>query len=158
MNHDKLIATKLLCLVLLCGCGLDESLRRSDKPVTQAVAAKAISFPFPSSAKEIYYVQHAGGMQEYQLLIRFEMDAGELEKAVEAIVSDHNWQFRQPSRYTPVPITDAPRSPEFNQLLPILWWTPSAITNGYYCGSTAGRPFHVWVDVSQSTVYWCTHD
>lgn len=97
-------------------------------------------------------------MQEYQLLIRFVMDAGELEKAVEALVSDHNKQFRQFSLYAPVPITDAPRSPEFSQLLPIPWWAPNAITNGYYRGSTAGRPFHVWVDVHQSTVYWCTHD
>lgn len=122
------------------------------------MATKAISFPFPSSAKEIYYVQHAGGMQEYQLLIRFVMDAGDLEKTVEALVADHNKQMRQLALYAPLPIAEAPRSPEFKQLLPTPWWTPSAITNGYYCGSTTSRPFHVWVDVSQSTVYLCTHD
>jgi hypothetical protein len=157
-------ATAMRCSLLaafclaLAGCGLDETLHRSDKPVSREVADKAISVPFPASTKDVYYAFHAGGMQELQMFVRFTVDPKDLDSAVTGILSDHDRQAQEHHAYQSLPLAAAPHSPVFPELLPMPWWNPDAITNGYYRGSTNGRPFFVWADVSQHTVYLCTHD
>jgi hypothetical protein len=147
----------ILCL-LLAGCGLDETLWRADKPVSRAVAANKISLPFPASTRDVYYVLHAGGLQELQMFVRFTVDPKDLDTAVRGLLSDQDPQAQQHHGYQSLPIAGAPHSPVFPGLLPMPWWTPDSITNGYYRGTTNGRPFYVWADISRHTVYLCTHD
>ena len=66
----------IFCLTLM-GCGLDETLHRADKPVSREVASRDISLPFPDSTRDVYYVFHAGGMQELQMLLALLMAARE---------------------------------------------------------------------------------
>lgn len=144
--------------VMLAGCGMDEAMDRADKPVSRAEATNRLSVPFPASTKNVYYVFHASGLQEMEMFIRFTVDPKDLDGAVSAILSDHDKQLREPGSYQSLPIAAAPHSPASPDLLPMPWWAPETITNGYYRGSTNGRPFYVWADVSQHTVYLCTHD
>jgi hypothetical protein len=154
MRHFVL---SVLCLALT-GCGWDQTTLRSDKPVSRAVASKDISLPFPPSTKDVYYVFHAGGMQEMQMLVRFAIDPKDLEGTVSNLLSDHDKVTQEHHFYISAPIGFAPHSPEFKDLLPMPWWKPDSITNGYYCGATNGQPFHIWVDVPQHTIYVCASD
>ncbi|HXL73932.1 MAG TPA: hypothetical protein VN963_09945, partial [bacterium] len=60
-------------LLALSGCGLDETLQRSDKALSLEEASKdatVSSLPFPPSTTDVYYVYHAGGMQEWEFFVR----------------------------------------------------------------------------------------
>jgi hypothetical protein len=155
----------LICLCLaLAGCGLDESLSRSDKPTSREAASKDVSVPFPSSAKNIYYVVHSGGMQEFQLFVRFTVDPKDLDKAVDDIFSDYDKRNQQHKSYTTVPLADGPRWSQISNiataLLPMPWWDTDSLTNGYYRGPPVSElgNIHVWVNVSEYTIFLCIHD
>ena len=132
--------------------------RGDDNPVSAAVASRKLEVPFPSSTKDVYYVFHAGGMQELQMYVRFSVDPRDLDRAVSSILSDHNKRMQAHYSYPTLSIAAAPRSPVFPDLLPMPWWSPDSITNGFYRGSTNGQPIYVWVDASQHMIYLCTHD
>jgi len=153
----RYLILSFLCLTL-AGCGLDETLYRADKPVSREVASKNISVPFPSSATDIYYVFHAGGMQELEMFVRFTVAPKDLDSAIGDILSDHDKMMRGHYSYPSLSIATAPSSPMFPELLPMPWWNPNSITNGYYRGSTNGQPFYLWVDVGQHMIYLCEHD
>ena len=158
----RYLAFTLLCLAL-AGCGLDQSLSRSDKPTSREAASKDISVPFPSSAKDIYYVVHSGGMQEFQLFVRFTVDPKDLDKAVGDILSDYDKRMQQTNSYTSVPVADGPRWSQLSgmatALLPMPWWDTDSITNGYYRGpSNDFGDVHVWADVSHHMIFLCIHD
>ena len=161
LNHSWAAAMRLFILSSFClalaGCGLDQTTYRADKPVSAAAASKRIAVPFPSSAKDVYYLFHAGGMQEMEMFVRFTVDPKDLDTAVTDILADHDKITREHHSYLSLPAPDAPRS-HFAGVTPMPWWTPDAITNGYYRASTNGQPFYVWADLSQHTVYLCTHD
>jgi hypothetical protein len=106
-----------------------------------------------SSAKDIYYVMHASGMQEYELFCRFTVDADALDKTVEDLVGDFNQRMGGRVSFVRLPISSAPESPDHTQWSPLPWWSPKAITNGYYRGSVSNRPFHVWADVANHVIY-----
>ena len=152
----------ILCLTL-AGCGLDESLSRSDKPTSREAASKDISVPFPASAKDIYYVVHSGGMQEFQLFVRFTVDPQDMEKAVDDIFSDYDRKDQRHTIYPSVTIDEGPRGSEFSgmvrNLSPMMWWNTDSITNGHYRGPTNELGYiHVWTDESQHTIFLCVHD
>jgi hypothetical protein len=152
----------LFCLAL-AGCGLDESLSRSDKPVSREAASKDVSVPFPPSAKDIYYVVHSGGMQEFQLFVRFSVDPQEMDKTVGDILSDYDKRSQRHNVYTSVPVADGMRWSQISgiatALLPMPWWDTDSITNGYYRSPTndSGN-IHVWADVTHHQIYLCIHD
>jgi len=147
-----------ICLCLaLAGCGLDETTHRSDKPLSLEAAKKDIWIsptPFPTSAKDIYYFFHAGGLQEYENVVRFTVDSKDLNGSVSNLCADHDKATKENHIYTSTSIADAPRQPSnFSEFQLAPWWNPNSITNGYYCGSTNGQPFDIWVDVSKHTIY-----
>jgi hypothetical protein len=145
------------CL-MLAGCGLDETLYRADKPVSREAASKKIPIPFPPSAKDIYYVFYAGGLQDLEEYVRFTVDPKDLDRAVSDILSDHDKVFHETNSYPSLPVTDSPLSGVSKHLSPISWWNPASITNGYCRGSMNGRPIYVWVDVGQHIIYVCETD
>jgi hypothetical protein len=146
-----------LCLAI-AGCGLDENLDRSDKPVSRAQASKVLGMALPSSAKDVYYLVHSGGMQEFEMCVRFTVDPKELDGAVSEVLSNHNQETKQDYNYPSRILGVAPRPPSFSEFQPMPWWNPESISNGYYRGSTNGQPFHVWVDVGFHTIYLCSTD
>jgi hypothetical protein len=137
---------------------LDETNHRSDKPVSREVASKDISVPFPSSTKDVYYVFHAGGMQEWMLFVRFTVDPKDLDSAVDAILSDQNKGTHEHDSFPVLSLTTKPSAPVFSELLPMPWWNPDSITNGYYRGNTNDSPLYLWVDISKHTIYLCETD
>jgi len=145
------------CLALT-GCGLDETNHRSDKPVSREVASKDISVPFPASTTDVYYVFHAGGMQEWMMFVRFTVDPKDLDSAVDGILSDQNKVMKTHDSFPVLPNAAAQSAPVFAELLPMPWWRPGSITNGYYRGSTNAPPLYLWVDVSKHTIYLCETD
>jgi len=114
--------------------------------------------PFPPSANEIYYVVHAAGMQEYQLFLRFTVASNDLAAAVDALTSDWNTRMKGLGSVTNLPTTSPPQSPRYAELLPMAWWYPESITHGYYRRSISGRPFYLWADGSNHTVFYCETD
>ncbi len=147
-----------LCLVLF-GCGLDETTIRSDKPVSRGVAAKDTELPFPSSARDVYYLVHSGGMQEFHMFVRFTADANQLDEALNAILEKEHKKMGESWTYSKLPLSKAPRPLDSRvlpstELLPMPWWDPESITNGYYYGATNnGEPITFWVDESRHVIY-----
>jgi hypothetical protein len=147
-----------ICFCLaFAGCGLDETTHRSDKPLTLEAAQKddwISSMPFPTSATNIYYFYHAGGMQEYENVIRFTVDSNDLNLAISNLCVDYDKTRKEHHTFISTPIATAPHSPlSFNEFGITSWWIPDLITNGYYCGDTNGQPFDIWVDVPKHTIY-----
>jgi len=158
---------RFLILIILClalaGCGLDESLSRSDRPTSRDAASKVVSVPFPPSAKEIYYVVHSVGMQEFQLFVRFTVEPNEMDKALEKILADYNARSQHTNVYKSVPVAAGKRWSQIKgmavALLPIAWWDTDSIPNGYYYGPTNDfGNIHVWTDVARNQIYLCIHD
>jgi len=157
-----LVVTSAFCLALV-GCGLDQSLSRSDKPVSREAASKDISVPFPASASDVYYVVHSGGMQEFQLFVRFTVAPQDIDKAVTDILSDYDKRMQIHDVYSSVPVADGMRWSEVNNIasacLPMPWWNTDSITNGFYRSSTnAFGNIHVWEDATHHQIYLCIHD
>jgi hypothetical protein len=153
----KIICIRILFLGLSCmalaGCGWDQTTLRSDKPVSRAKATNDIAIPFPPSARDVYYFFHAGGMQEFEMLVRFTVDSNELDSAVNDILSDHGKGYPEQIGHSSLPIASAPDSSAPADLLPMPWWNPKSITNGFYRACTNGQPFEIWADLSTHTVY-----
>ncbi len=134
----------LLSIVILGGCGM-EDLHRSDKPLSRAEASKYVSLPLPASARDIYYVYHAGGLQDFQEFVRFTVDADELAPAVAALLSGH-------TDFSPVYDSDVEKP-----FLPMAWWTPNSIVHGEH--RTADKqPIYIWADTDNSIIFVCRHD
>jgi hypothetical protein len=127
--------------------------------LSRTEASGKVSLPLPQSARDIYYLEHSSGMQEYELFVRFSVDPSELDKAVNDILVDHDRTMqRKPSSYPKISIAAAPQTPEFRRFLPMTWWAPNAITNGYYRGENGATVFHVWTDTDHDTIFVCATD
>ena len=134
----------LLSIVILAGCSL-EDLHRSDKPLSRVEASKYVSLPLPSSARDIYYVYHADGLQEFQEFVRFTVDADEMTSTVDALLSGH-------TNSPPVYDSDVEKS-----FQPMTWWTPTSIVHGEH--RTADKqPIYIWTDIDNNIIFVCRHD
>jgi hypothetical protein len=144
-------------MAFLGGC--DETLHRSDEPVSREVASKAIGMSFPPSAKDVYYLFHAGGMQEMEEFVRFTVDPKALDKTVSDLLAEHDKSYKEHNSYPQKAVTDTQFSPDA-KFLPVDWWIdPFSITNGYFRGSSPdGRSIYIWADVANHTIYYCETD
>jgi hypothetical protein len=140
-----------LCLVI-AGCGLDQSTSQADKPISREAASTNVDIPFPISAINIYYIFHAGGLQEYQLFVRFTVEPGGESNAVDEILADHNKRTRRFDSYPSVSVANMMSSAD-QGLSPMPWWNLDLVTNGYSRGSANGQPFYIWADLSQHAIY-----
>jgi hypothetical protein len=91
-----------------------------------------------------------------EMLVRFTVDPKDLDRTVSDLLSDNEKLYG--GSYVSASIADGPRPPEFKEFLPMPWWNPGSITNGYYRGTKNGRPVDIWVDVAQHTIYLCETD
>lgn len=120
-----------------------ESLDRSDAPLSRAEASKHVSFLLPASAKEVYFVNHSGGLQEFQEFVRFSVDPAEMDATVDALLA------RQSA-------SSILYSPEVEKpFQPMAWWTPYSIVHGEH-RTRANPPICVWTDTDAHLifVYW----
>lgn len=103
-----------------------------------------MTLPLPASAKDIYFLHHTGGLQEFQLFVRFSVDPSELDSAVDAFFDAHQ----------PTHIAAAPDPTGFTRnFLPMPWWTPDSTSHGYSLESDRGRPFYLWTDPDKHLIF-----
>ena len=140
------------------GCS-DQATMRSDKPLTQAEAAKEhLDYPFTPSARSIYYLLYGGGMQDLEAYLRFDVDPEELDSAVDALVTWNNMQMKRSLAYPREPLSSAAVSPPRKEFLPMPWWDPSSITSGYYRGHIDSYALQIMVDQAHSRIYVYQND
>ena len=145
-------------MLLSVGCS-DEATLRSDKPMTKAEAVKAhLDYPLPTSARSIYYLIYAGGMQDLEAYMRFDVDPEELDSAVDALISWNNTQMKRSLAYPREPLSSADISAPRKEFLPMPWWDPSAIASGYYRGSIDSYALRILVDQTHSRIYVYQND
>jgi hypothetical protein len=125
--------------VLLAGCGLDETKSRSDKPISPEKAS-IIGFPFPRTAKEVYYSYFVGGMQCCEVFVRFAVAPGQLEFAFQEISSGLEPEKCQ---YT---ITTADKNDK-------PWFTPSPSSRPYAFKEKNGLHLFLWVDAEKQLIF-----
>ena len=134
----------LFSVLILTGCSM-ESTHRSDKPLSRAEASKVISLPLPASARDVYFVTHADGLQEFAEFVRFTVDPDEMDSAVEGLLTGH----------TASPIVYSPEAEKPFQPMP--WWTPTSIVHGHY--RTGDRqPIWIWTDTNNHIIFVCRSD
>ena len=122
--------------------GDDGPLRR---PQTRAEASKHVSFPLPASARDVYFLNHAGGSQEFAEFVRFNVEPDEAEATVGALPAG-----RPPCAATYAPEVERP-------FQPMPWWTPDAIAHGHH--RTAGQPpIYLWTDTDNHRIFMFRSD
>ncbi len=157
MKH--LLISVLAAIASLTSSCSDEATFRSDKPLTKAAAAKEhVEYPFPPSATSIYYLLYAGGLQDLEAYVRFDVDPDEMDAAVDALVTWNNAELKRSLPYPRVAISAAEFPTPLKSFLPMPWWDPSVITTGYYRGHIDGYALRIFVDETHSRVYVYQND
>ena len=141
-----------LFLACLSSCS-DESTARSDTPVSRAAASKHLDIPLPPSAHSIYYLDFAGGLQDLERYIRFDVAPEELDSAVDALVAANNKMMGRALTYPRAAISTADLPSPRKEFLPMTWWDPSVVTTGYYRGHSDGYALRILVDQGHSRIY-----
>jgi|GEM_PF-2827584 len=143
--------TMLPALSLLLGSCDDIS--RSDRPLSRVAAVGMVSSPLPPSARNIYYVFHAGGLQYMQYFLRFDVDKSELDAAVEALIADNNKTMETHLPYARNFLVKGWGPRPDSDIAPLKWWNPSSIRNGYYRGEDVSHGLEIWADEDLGRVY-----
>lgn len=150
------LAATVVCLIVSCS---DEAPFRSDKPLTRVTALKELpDFPLSGSAHSIYYLMFAGGLQDLEQYVRFDVDPDELDSSVDALVAWNNKVMSRSLSYPRESLSTADVPGPRKEFLPMLWWDPSAITAGYYRGHIDGYALRILVDQTHSRVYVYQND
>lgn len=142
--------------IVLLSC--NSATNRSDVPVGRSVATSVLDIPLPVSAHNIYYLDFAGGLQDLERYIRFDVDPSEITAAVDALITENNAMHGRSLPYpvTSLTTTDLPiPRPEF---LPLPWWTPGSATTGYYRGHIDAYALRILVDEGNSRIYIYQND
>jgi len=150
----RLVAIAAL-IVLVQGC---DSYSRSDRPLTRARAASRIGLPLPTTARNVYFLEFAGGMQDLERYIRFDLDKADIDAAVEAIIKEANTVSLQSLPYTEKAISPSDFQYPRSEWMPVHWWNIKNIKNGYYRGEEASYAVRIWVDLDNSRIYAYQND
>tara|TARA_R110002049_G_scaffold215813_1_gene387269 strand:+ start:98 stop:571 length:474 start_codon:yes stop_codon:yes gene_type:complete len=143
---------------LVSGCS-DETILRSDKPLTRAAATRElIDFPFPASAHSIHYLMQSGGWQDLEAYVRFDVDPRDLDSSVDALVVWNNRQMTRTLTYPRVPLSAADMPTPRRAFLPMPWWDPETIATGYYKGHLDGYALRIIADQARSRIYVYQND
>ncbi len=156
----KLLSICLLVVAVMLSLGCsDESISRSDKPLTRAAASKELSdMPLPASAHSIYYLSYVGGTQDLETYVRFDVDPQELDPAVDSLVTWNNRQMKRSLAYPRAPLSAAIAVTPDKNFLPMPWWDPATVKKGYFRGHIDGYALRILVDQARSRVYVYQND
>ena len=154
MSVCRRINNILAVILLFMGVGCSsESLKRSDTPQTRIQAQRSVGVSLPESASEIYCLSYVGGLQDLEQFVRFDVPKADLEEAVESLIAENNKMMGRELIYPKSAISKV-RHPELReQFLPMPWWTPASISNGYYRGHIDGYALRLFVDEENSRLY-----
>lgn len=132
---------------------------RSDKPVTkEAFDKKHLFVDLSSSAHSIYYMLHAGATKGLDFYVRYDVAPEDLDLAVEKIIFWGNAQVLESQEYPRRSLSEAPPPPTpKSQYLPMPWWDPDTIVNGYYRGTDEPYGLMIYVDQDRSRIYFYQH-
>jgi hypothetical protein len=86
------------------------------------------------------------------MFVRFTVSPQDESNAVSGILADHNEKVREHDSYPMISFSDVPNL-AYGNLLPMPWWKPSSVTNGYCRRGTNGQPFYIWDDLEAHTIY-----
>jgi hypothetical protein len=154
-SNTKRLFLPLLCL-LLCSCGPDV-LIRADHPLTRAEVRSRgeLDFPFPESAREIYYAIYADS-QPSEYLIRFDAPPAECEATVSRALAWNAAGARIPRDYAPRPFTG--RISTSTYLHPVPWFDGSIIQSGLFAGEDSSHAPNIWIDLVAGRFYYRSTD
>lgn len=142
---------------LLLGCS-DQSLRRSDKSIASATELANFYPTLPASATGIYYLDYAGGMQDLERYVRFTVPAPEVDSVVDKLIAENNRDMKRLLAYPRQALSAAQAVRPRAEFLPMPWWTPSAITAGYYRGEQDAYALRIWADTATGTIFVYQND
>lgn len=144
--------------LLVSGCS-DETVLRSDKPLTRAAATEElIGFPFPASAHSIHYLMLGGGWQDLEAYVRFDVDPQDLDSTVDALVAWNNQQMTRTLTYPRAPLSAADLPTPRREFLPMPWWDPETIATGYSKGHDDSYALRIFADQARSRIYVYQND
>jgi len=150
------IASVAGCFIL-SACGPD-CVKRYDKPLTYAQAAKEkdIDFPLPASSHHIYYAMYAD-WQAYTRIVRFQAPVDDCIKHMATAVAWDDKIYSRTSSYPRLTISSvAPVGTGY--LDPVPWFTPHSIVNGLYTGAKESHTPEIWVDLDRGIFYFMEMD
>jgi hypothetical protein len=137
----------------------DEATFRSDVPIGRTTATKELpDFPLPLSAHAIYYLWHAGGLQDLEFYARFDVEPQDLDSAVDALVAWNNGELSRSLSYPRDRLSSARIPPPRDEFLPMRWWDPDTVSSGYYRGHLESYALRMIVDQSRSRIYLHQND
>ena len=140
-------------VLILCVMFSMDHLDRTDTPLTPAEANGKTAFTFPASAKNIYFLTFAGGLQDFDLFVRFDVDRAELDSTVDSLYQQMNAIMSQRWNPPKQPISAANVGAPREEFLPMDWWNPSSVTHGYYRGKNDPHYLRILVDEDASRIY-----
>ena len=105
----------------------------------------------------MYLASHAGGLQELERYVRFEVAPGEIEEAIRAIAKWDIAGQNDISWYEKRGIEPGKFAKSIAAVAPLPWWQLESIKNGYsYEKKTHTRMF--WVDLERNIIYFFETD
>ena len=135
-----------------------ESTLRSDIPLSREEYIEHGGTALPKSAHNVYYLMYAGGLQDLESYLRFDVDLDEGEHWIEEEIKTNNTSLRRQLRYERLDIRQAPQWTPLKKFLPMPWWNPKEIQEGYYRGENASYAVNIWVDTEENRIYVYTND
>lgn len=145
----------LLIALALSGC---DSLLRSEKPLSRREALSNVGVPLPESAHNIYFLSFAGGMQDLERFVRFDLAPEDIAGAVKAIIDFGITVSGKELPYNSRSLSAADFASPRKDWMPVNWWNLHDITQGYYRGEDVSYGVHIWVDTQRSRVYVYQND
>ncbi len=152
----------ILCAIIVWKFTLgSEDFQRADTPLSREEAVNnnvEMMLPLPKSAHNVYYFVYAGGLQDLEQYIRFDVEKTEIESCVEAIIRENNAEMKRQLTYEVIEINKVPHIVPRKEFLPVKWWNTQEIKNGYYRGEQEAYAVRVWVDKENNLIYVYQND
>lgn len=156
----RAIPLSVICsiAVLLSSCGFDEDVRRIDNPTSPASLTNLFDVQLPKTAKNMYMVIHAGGLQEFHRYVRLEVAPEDIESAIGAIAKWDSPRNNDISFYERRDLAPSCFVKPVRAAAPIVWWRPDAIERGYALVQKEGGRRYFWVDLDKSIIFFFETD
>jgi hypothetical protein len=147
----------LIASAFLAGCS-DESMDRSDVPLSGAAASAKLYRSLPPSAHDLYFLFFAGGLQDLESYTRMDVNPTELGASVEFLIAENNATLSRTSTYPKAPLPSAMLHYPRKEFLPMTWWNPASVSVGYFRGENEAYSLQIVVDEVHSRIYVYQND
>jgi hypothetical protein len=140
-------------IVVLTSCHVDESVVRIDRPTAPEKLKLDFDVALPKTSRNMVLVSLASGLQNLEEFVRFEVDPGEREQAIQAIM---NWDFGEKggmSMYERKPLGPSAFPVPSASIGRVNWWNLGEIKHGFsYVRKVGTRA--LFVDEDRNIVYF----